>query len=354
MKKTTAALAAVFAFACALAHAQVLDLQSGYTQTNLLTVPYDTAGGFDYDSAGDIYFFGASTEAQGAGEQDQIIEATAASGYNDLLLDTQLDEPGYGDFVTISGSTLYSGLYIAPGVGYVYSSSTAINNPPSATGTFSVPQNYDLEFSGSTAFVSADVSGSDNGVFTLNLSTGQTQEVLDTQGDYSGPIALTSNGGLIYGGSGPIIVGGSNEGGIPDIYIFSAASVQNAINTDIPLVPADASMVIDNAGNSAFAMGPNDTLYQVFNPYLSGSGTITAYDLDTDTSTQIGTLDGNTFEYYFDGIRYYDGSITVGVTDYNDGVTDFIQVATVPEPGAPLLALVALPALLFWKRKGRA
>jgi len=350
MKKLAAAISIALSSACAIAHGQALDLQSGYSQQPLFTLDYNTAGGFDLDSSGDIFFMGASAEAQAGYEQDQVDEATASSGYNDISVNTQLPEIGYGNFVTINNGAIYSSLYIDQNDGDIYSSSVSGTTAnPNFVGN--IPSNYDLEFSGTTPYVSADVTGTDNEVFTLNPGTGATKPVLDTGGDFSGPIAFTASGGLIYGGAGPVFVTNSNgqmidEGGIPDIYIFSAAATTSGSTLKL----SDAEMVIDNSGNGSIVMGPDNELFQAFDPHI-GTGSITEYDLTTGSSTLIATLPANTDQYDFNGIRYFDGSLIAGVADYDDGVTDFIQINTIPEPRAAPLCVAGLLLAAFLRRR---
>jgi hypothetical protein len=342
--KLKAALAALLlGLSCAGAFGQALDLQNGFQQQSLLNVPTST-GGFDFDSSGNIdYIGGASYNSS----DTQLIQASEASGYTTL---TPLADYGseanpvstYGSFVTVHGSTVYYGDSV--GGGNINSSSDSITTPtPSPTVIANMPLNYDMAFSGNTAFVSANITGTGNVVDVLNLSTGVYKTVLQTS-DNSGPIAFSASGQLIYGGSGYI---SPAYGGVNNIYLFSAASVQNAINTGTPLQLANAQTVISNSGSSDFALVGNQ-LYQAFNS-LSGLATITDYNLTTLTSTVIGTVGSQ--GYYFSGMSAYNGNLTVAETDgYSN--TDFIQVtASVPEPGVTSLGIAGCLLIVVAMRR---
>jgi hypothetical protein len=352
MKKILAALA-VFLAAGAFAHGQLLTPQPGYTTQTLFSVPYSAGSGFGFDSSGNIFFMGADAEAQGASEQDQVIEETASSGYTSSQVLVQYASPTFGSFVTVQSGTVYYGDGIYGGPGNVNATSVSPVNPPVAPNPIaSMPGNYDLDFSGTTAYVSANILGGDNEVYALNVTTGQYSAILDTGSDYSGPLAFTSSGDLVYGGAGAVYDSGTYEGGIPNIYVFSAASVQESSTSGIPLQISDAELVIDDSGNAGFAMGPNNELYQVYAP-INGAATVSGIDLETGSSTLIATL-GNTDAYYFDGINYYDGSITVATTD-GGSFTDFIQITPVPEPGVASLGIgsLAIAAILCRRRSRR-
>jgi hypothetical protein len=328
-----ALLALLITTSGAHAFGQALNLDSGYTQQSLLNVSTPTEG-FDFDSSGNIYYIGGASYSAA---DTQVVQATAASGYTTLNPIVDYGSPEnpvstFGAFVTVHNSTVYYGDSVNGG--NVNAASTTVTTPtPTPNAIANVPDNYDLVFSGTTAYVSANITGASNEVDVLNLSTGVYKTVLQTNGDNSGPIAFTPSGGLIYGGSGYNATYGS---GVNNIYIFSAASLLNAVNTGIPLDLADAQTVIDNNGNSAFTV-IGDQLYQAFSPF-NGDSTITDYNLNTLTSTVIATVDNQ--GYYFSGMSAYNGNLTVAETDGYTS-TDFIQIntAAVPEPGVASLGI---------------
>ena len=332
MKKILVTLAVTLSPACAFA--QVLSLQPGFEQQTLLSVSAPV-GGFDFDSSGNIFYIGGSTDTQ-------VVEATQASSYGTLTPIVDYNTFTYGSFVTVHGGTVYYGDSVDGG-NVNASSTTAVSPTPGPTPIANMPGNYDLAFSGATALVSANISGSNNEVFRLNTTTDKYAELLNTNGDYSGPIAVTATGELIYGESG-LNGSGAADGGI---YIFSAASVANAISSGIPLQLANAETIIPDSGNSSFTLGPDNQLFQAFSPYNGGAATLTIYNLTNGNSTLIGAADND--GYYFSGMSFFDGDLTVAETD-GYSFTDFIQITEIPEPGAASLGIGGLVLLAALRR----
>jgi len=337
-KIVVAALTAVLSSVCAFA--QGLTLQSGTTDT-LLSVPTST-GGFDFDSSGDIVYIGQS----GTNSADtQVIKATAASGYNTQVPIVDYGTTTYGSFVTVNGTAVYYGDSQGgnPG-GYINGSNLNITGAPPAPHQIAfMPDNYDMAFSGTTAVVSAYLSGTSNFVYTLNLRSGVYKPLLNTNGDYSGPVIFDPRGDLIYGESG--------YGNLGGIYIFSYNKVQNAIAAGTTLQLSDATTVISDPGNSAFALGPNEELFQAFTPF-GGTATLSEYDLNNpdDTGTFIGTV-SNPGDY-FSGIQYYDGDLVVADTD-GYSFTDFYAIVPEPNPAWLAVAGLAVAAVVARRRKSR-
>jgi len=345
MKKygTAPLVALLVMLAAARAFAQNVILDSGFTEQTLFNVQ-DSVTGFDLDSSGNIYYM------QGPGlsipADTQITESTASSGYTSATTLVDYNTPVYGDFLTLHNSTLFYGESTAGNVSYT---GLPVASPP-ATPTFlaNMPGNYDLEFSGTTAttaapattaFVSANLTFADNSVYALNINTGAYVQVLDTGGDYSGPIAFTSAGDLLYGESGGTPAGGG-------IYLFTAAQVNTAITSGTSLQISNGTEIINNVGNSDFAVVGND-LFQAFNQY-GGTASLTLYNLSTMTSTPIGTVDNS--GDFFAGIRDLDGNLVVADTD-NFSTTNFIEIEPVPEPGSAWLGLAGLVIVMAFGRK---
>jgi len=329
---------AAIALAPACALAQALTVDHGFEQHTILSLPVGT-GGFDFDSAGNILYIGSS-EINSA--DTQVVQATKASHYNTLNLIADYGSSTnpvstYGAFVTVDGNKVYYGDSVAGprGDGDIEVNYDRIINPtPAPIPVVNMPDDFDLVFSGTAAFVSADIRGAasfaaDNSVYSLNLSTHKYKDILDT-GDYSGPIEITASGELIYGESGY----GSGGG----IYIFSAASVDKAISTGTPMTLSDAAKVIADKGNGAFALGPDNELFSAFTPDKA-TDSVTEYNLLTGDATPICSLanEGD----YFSGMQYFDGELTLAETD-DSSFTDFIDVAAIPEPAATPLAISAL------------
>jgi hypothetical protein len=336
MFKTIAVtLAVTFASACAFA--QSLTLDPGYTQQSILDVQA-VAYGFDLDSSGNVYYIGNQDSNPG---DTQITEVTAASGYTSSSTVVDYNTFTYPSFLNINNSTLYYG-----DSSYINDTPLPVTSTVSPTLIATIPDNYDMAFSGTTAFVSANESGFSapaNGVYELNINTGVSREILSTD-DYSGPIAFSSDGSLIYGASGAT----SNPGGA-DIYLFSAQSVQNALTSRTPLTYADATTVISGTGgNSDFAVIGN-LLYVALNDYATSTSTLSVYDLDNPNAApiQIGSAQEG---YYFAQMQEYDGDLYVDETD-GGSVSDFIEIAPIPEPGAFPLAIAGLILIAFLQRR---
>jgi len=295
---------------------------------------YGTVG-FDFDASGNLFYFTGPND--GEFQEDQIVEATAASGFAIQEPIANFSAPTYGAFLTVNGSNVYYG-----DGSYVYDSSTTVTNPTPAPNVLAaIQRNYDLAFSGSTAFLSANVSGTDNEVYAFNIATGAYKEILNTQGDYSGPIAFDSAGDLIYGATGAAIIG-SGTVDDPNIYIFSKASVDAAETPNgSPLrLTNPTSMITGTNGNSDFAVVGN-TLYDEFTPFGASYATLTSYNLSARVPTGVQIAEVTNPGYTFGGIGDFDGQLTVAVTDANT-FTDFIDVTPVPEPGATSLGIAGL------------
>jgi len=295
------------------------------------------SGGFDFDSSGDIYYLGG--ENGGAYEESALLEATAGNYNNQSTIVNFAASPISGDFVVVHGATEYYGYFAGNDQGPIASVGSA------GSTSYNVPFNYDLAFYSNTAFVSANVGETGNEVYTLATTgpeAGTYKEILNCGGDYSGPIAFTSSGQLIYGGSGFI------PGGIPDIYIFSAADVQRAITSGTPMQLSDATTVISDTGNSDLAVSGND-LFESFSS-VDGNTTVDLFNLNNPTAAPI--LIGTDLGYYIAAIRVFDGDLFLDETD-GISVSNFIEIIPIPEPGAGWLAVAGL-GLLYIFRPRRA
>lgn len=341
MKNILVTLAVALAPACLFAQALPFTPDAGFQTDSLfsLNIP---VGGFDYNSSGDIYYIGGAQHAD-----TEVVEATKASGYSAFTPIVDYGTFTYGSFVAVDGSKVYYGDSVegTNGPGNINVSGTTVITPtPGPTPLANMPGNYDLVFSGTNAFVSANIGGAvsfdpDNEVDYLNTSTGKYQDILNTN-DYSGPVTVTSSGELIYGESGYSTPAGG-------IYIFSKASVQNAITTGTALTLADAVKVIPNSGNGAFALGPGNELFS------ASASTVTMYDLTTGDATTMGSVANDEVDYIA-AIGYDDGVLTVAETDgytTTPAFSDFFEITAIPEPGAVPLAMAGLVVTFALRRK---
>jgi len=323
------ALLVILTPARGFAQALTLDDAGAYTARTLFSTSNGT-GGFAFDSAGDIFYLGGPNG--GFYSESELLEADAAN-YNSSSPITRFASPISGDFVTVHDNTIYYGQYVSSNSGPI----TAVNSKGSHS--INVPGNYDLAFSGTTAFVSADVTGTNNEVYTLNTVTGAYKPLFSTGGDYSGPITFDAKGDLIYGASGAAIGG--------DIYVFSHAMVQQTIMDSGTLQRANAEMVITGPiGNSSLVVIGNE----LYDAYANGfdPGTLTAYNLTNGAATLIATQENP--GYSFSAIGDFDGSLFVDETD-GSTLSEFIDITPIPEPGAAWLGVAGLGLILLFRRR---
>lgn len=320
------ALFAVLASAHAFAQGFVLTDTTGFSEKTVFSTD-NGIGGFDFDTAGDIIYLGGT--GGGASDQGQLLDAPAGNYQNSSSI-INFASAISGDFVKVQGSTIYYGYYASDSSGPV----NAVTTTGSAIQSYNYPGNYDMAFSGTTGFISANTSGSNNQVF--DLSTGKS--VLNTNGDYSGPVAFDASGDLIYGGSG---VAGAASG----IYIYSVAAVLNAETTGTAIKLG--SPTINDPGNSAFAVAGND-LFVAFNNYMTSTTTLDLYNLANPSAPYItiGTDTGN----YLAAIREFNGSLFIDDTD-GESTSTIFQLTPVPEPGSAWLALAGLILLIIFHRR---
>jgi hypothetical protein len=341
MKNAVLAPLAALLLVLAASHGfgQNVTLDTGFMEQTVSSVDA-VVGGFDMDTSGNLYYFGAPEDNT---SDSQIIEETAASDYQSATTIVDYGTATFSNFLKYHDSALYYG-DSAGNFGNVNSTTLPVSSPVSPTVIANMPGNYDFAFSGATPFVSADITGAatfaaDNEVDELDLATGNYKKILGTA-DNSGPIAFDASGDLLYGASGFTGIGG--------IYLFTAAQVSNAFTSGTALRLSDGNEIINNTGNSGFAL-VGDELYQSFNSLIGGQSTLTLYNLSTFTSTQIGLGDPGDF---FSEIESYNGNLVVAETDFST-TTNFIEIEQVPEPGAVWLGTVGITILLL-RRRGHA
>jgi hypothetical protein len=326
MKRILTILAVSLALAQA-SRGQILTVNSGFTVQPLFTeTPGYDISAMGADSSGNLYYL--DTVKIGSNFVTELLKRTAASGYSTPSILYTYSGSVYGDFVKVSGSTVYFG----------ESTNNTIRsisvNGDTATLIATLPYNYDMAFDGSMAFVDAsDANYLNNTVSMLNLTTGALTPVLKTNGA-SGPIAFNSSGSLFYGAS--------TYGDPGGIYAFSATQVANAL-TGTPLTLSSATPLLNAGEPNQYLAFKNDTslyqanssgttnLLQLFNPANPSAAPVDVGQIDTADEGDV-----------FDGVVPIGNSVLVGVSSQygTQGATNSEVFLVTPEPGsAALLAI---------------
>jgi hypothetical protein len=328
MKRILTILGASWVLTQALC-AQILTADPGFSVTPLFPVlPNADISGLGSDSSGNLYYL--DTANFGSGLTTELIKQTAASNYSSSSVLYNYNGVVYGSFVKVSGSTVYFGESSANTI-----QSISVNGgTPTLIAT--VPYNYDMAFNGTSAFVDAsDSNYQNNTVSKLNLTTGALTPILNT-GGASGPIAFTSNGSLLFGGS--------DYGDPGGIYSFSAAQVSAAL-TGTELTLSQGTLLFANGVNSDLASLNPQSLYQVETSYDSSiPALITLYNPANLTSQVAGQIDYADEGDIFDGITPLGGGVAVAVSsqDGYPGEASSQVFLVTPEPGS--VALLAIGA----------
>ncbi len=339
MKKTILAVALV-AIASTGVFAQSFNSNSGYNSSLL----FSTGSGFSIsgvgaDSSGNLFYIESGNF--GGTSDTRLFERTMASSFSD---ETELFSYGAGgisgSFVRVSGTTVYFG-----------ENSNGTIRSIGTDGSLShliatINGNYDLAFSGSTAFLSANPGGftPENKVYKFDLSSGATSILLDTGGDYSGPIAFDSAGDLFYGATNFGLSGG--------IFKFSAAAVQQALTSGTALTMANASASFNGSNSNAYLGLTDDHHLYTLNSPFGAPSTATSFDLsNTASGSAVGQTDNGPF---FGAADAQNGSLYVAVTsDFLSGPSSVYRVQAVPEPSTLAFVGIAFAALAarFTSRK---
>lgn len=324
MKKLTIIAAALASFTSALFAQTLTVTASGFSGAKLFnSTPGFTITGMGADSSGNVYYL--ETDG-GFVASTKLYKRTAAGGYATATSLFNYGSALFGSFVVVQGSKLYFGESSSNTIRSVNLDGTS----PALIGT--VVNNYDLAFSGGSAFVSANpdttFANPQNKVSKLDLATGATQVVLNATPDFSGPVEFDASGNLIYG------VAKSTIGGI---YRYSAAAVAAALSTSTPIVlTPPTGRVIANGGNQYLAYAGGTSLWQ------DDFSALTRYDLGTGVGTAIGTTTDTLGNLDYAGTTLY-ASVT-NFTTNNSAV-----FAVVPEPSSAVL--LAFGMLAFTRRR---
>lgn len=241
----------------------------------------------------------------------------------------------FASFVTVSGNTVYFAESSAGTIRTVQLDGTS----PQLLAT--VSGSYELSV-GTQSYLSADASGTTNEIFLFDTSDGSTQSVVDTEGDFSGPIALLSNGNLLYGTTSFI------SDSTPGLYQFTALQLADAASSGTPLTLADGELLFANAGNQYLALENDETLWQSLSPFGS-EAEVNLYDLTLETVRQAG-LTGSSNEF-ISGLAFHDGWLYVSITDWT--IDSTVVFAVIPEPSAALFLAFGLLAMALRRRRRR-
>jgi len=330
-------LGALFLAAGSTLRAQTFTTASGYLPAQaLFSVPESfTISGLSTNSAGDIFYL--ATGPFDIFSDTRLMKRTASSNFLDEI-PLFSDGLGFGgNFVRVLGSTVYFATYASndiQAIGVNGGMPTAIGQPVGA---------YDLAFSGGAGFLSRNPSGfpapPNTVVSRFDLTTGDLDTIIDTEGDYSGPVAFTADGRLLYGATG---VAGTNGDGI---YAFSAAQVAGATGSPDPaLTLAQGTLVVVNSGNTYLAYVDDQHLYSALS--VGGSpATITRYNLSDASSEAVGQT-GNP-DFFLSGLTSSGSDLLAVVTaDYFNGPSTVFRVTPAPEPSAALLCVAGIGCLL--------
>jgi hypothetical protein len=323
MKRLLITSAASLAASTAL-FAQTLTVSApGYAGVKL----FDSTAGFTItgmgaDAAGSVYYL----ETDGASSTNtRLYKRSSADGYASA---TPLFDYGsvlYGSFVVAQAGRIYFG---------ENSTGTIRSINPDGTGAAligTVTGNYDLAFSGGSAFVSANADTTflnpKNKVLSLDLGTGATATMLDATPDYSGPLEFDSAGDLLYGVA-KVSIGG--------IYRYTPADLAGA---PLTLTPPDHRLLA-NGANQYLAFSGGSTLWQ------DDFTTLRTYDTVTLAAQTIATTSET-----FGLLDYESGALYASVTDF--GASRSSVFAVTPEPSSALLLAAGMP-WIFRRRRERA
>ena len=318
---------AVALFGAAPLHAQSFVPSAGYSSQDLFNVGSGfTIGAFGASSSGDFYYL--STGNFTGTPTTKLLKRTVAGSFATATELFDYGASSFPAFVKVSGSTVYFGESSAGTIRSVDVSGG------SSTTIATVPGVYDLAFRGSAAFVSVNPTWNpENKVFKLNLGTGQLDSILNTVSDYSGPLAFSSTGELLYGST--------NFGGVaPAIYSFTSSEVDGVINadpmvSDTELLISDGDLQFANPSNQFFAYRDDAHL---FHGYSGASAIVTRYNRTALTTETVGQAGGA--GQFLGGLASVGSDLFVVVTsDFMSGPSLVVRV--VPEPTSALLLVLA-------------
>ncbi len=209
----------------------------------------------------------------------------------------------------------------------------------------------DVDGSGKAAitFVSArSFSSSSNEVFRLTLA-GVAVSVLDTGGDFSGPVAALSDNSLLYGRSGSDF--GSKMPG--DIFAYSQSEIDGSPSGGVPISLNDSHKIIADYSNSLFHVA-GLSLFAT-EPHGFGLDRLLAYDLGHPSADPLLLGSATNASYDLSGLAASQETVFVAVTDFTSfpPAQSVIYQIAVPEPSTVLLTLLGVMGLLSPRSRRR-
>jgi hypothetical protein len=327
-------LGAAFVALHASLDAQSLNVTApGYTGTKL----FDSTAGFTItglaaDTNGDIYYLESDSTNYTA--DTLLYKRTAASGYATPAAPLfNLGSGVFGSFVTLGSGKVFFG---ENSTNKVY----AIN-PDGSGGNLlgTVTNNYDAVFANNSLFISHNPDTTflnpQNRVSKFDLipnggglSLGTADQIIETGGDYSGPVARDANGSLFYGATGFLSV--------KDLYRFNALEVAGAFGPTTLTLDA-AHRVIANGSNAYLAEDAINGLWQ------DSFTALNLIDVDAATSTPIATTTDSLGQ-----LEAVNGEVYANVTNFTTARSSVYAV--VPEPGSAALLAIALGMMSLRRR----
>jgi hypothetical protein len=243
----------------------------------------------------------------------------------------RFDTPAFGAFVVFHNGLVYFG---------ESSAGTIHAMAPDGTAHLvlgSVPGIYDLSFSGDFAFVSANpetdfAKPPRNKIYRFDLSSGALDPVLDTGGDYSGPLEFDSSGKLLYGATA--------VSGIRDLHAFSAAEVASAVGPGELMLAPPSHTIIANGKNVYLAFTGANSLWK------DDFTTLTMHDISAGSSRTIASTS--------DALGQLDAAaqnLFVTVTSFGTARSAVFEIAPIPEPRFAALCTLGLVPLLLRQRR---
>ncbi len=311
--------------------AQSLNITAaGYAGSKLFdSTPGFTITGLGADSGGDLYYL-ETDAAFPAAASTTLYKRSFSENYARAVPLFNYGAPLFGAFVVVQSGHVYFGESSTGSIRSINPDGSGLLTLGSVTGV------YDLAFSAGNAFVSANpetdfAKPPRNKVYRFDLGTGVTDAILDTGGDYSGPIEFDGAGNLLYGGSAVLSV--------QDLHAFSPAEIASAFGpTELNLAPP-THRLIANGKNVYLAFAGGTSLWK------DDFNTLTLHNLSGLGSQTVGTTQES-----LGNLDYAAGLLFASVTNFSAGRSSVYQVASIPE-GSPQLLLIS--AMVLFARWGR-